>query len=179
VDEREKLNSIDAFLRIQTPYLQGSITHADQKAAFLLVVVGGTFGFLQSQQALSRWWNAMSNPTGPRSAADWLLLAALVLLGLALWAAVMVVRPRYWKKAEPLVSWAPIPGAFKDPKDYAAKVLSQESTELFAAQLRHHHYRAKVCKTKWQWLKAAYYAGALGILLTVAYLSLVPPFPGN
>lgn len=51
---RQDLGMVDSFLRNQTPYLQGSIVHADQKATFVLAILGILLGYL-GRESLFNW----------------------------------------------------------------------------------------------------------------------------
>jgi hypothetical protein len=173
----DNLESVDAFLRVQSPYFQASIAHADQKATFLLVLVAGLLTYLESDKdfGVKRCFSVIKNAQFQEPLIEVSLMIAvgslLCVIGL-IWA---VIWPRFSRKSEALVSWAAIPLKYhKDPTGYASAVMDQDKRTLMESQLKHHHCRAAVCRTKWWWLSMAYGFFVLGFLATFVFLLVKP-----
>lgn len=160
-------DKLDAFLRIQTPYIQGSISHADQKASFLIFGVVAFFGILVTHQAAMK---SVANIF--QGKAGWMELAACCSIATLLAGAIAaccVVYPRFSEEAASLVSWASIPLKYKTRHEYAEAIRAAGNEDVIGQQLQHHYYRCQVCNLKWRLLRIAYWLSFIGIGLAIVY----------
>lgn len=153
---QKSLAMVDGFIRNQTPYLQGSIVHADSKANFLLALAVVLLGYLESTQPFVARIEVAGALSGWDSVLAGLSLTAALLLVLSGCYAVWVVYPRY----DPPVTLASssffaisrYPGA----DDFVAEMLHCGDEAVISRQLRTHHYRCQVCARKWTAATTAY-----------------------
>ena len=174
IESQEKnLSLIDAYLRNQTAYLQGSIVHADQKASFLLPVLVILSGYLGSTQPLFGVKAILLPWQGWTSVPAWFSLLAAVFFVLAASCAGRAVWPRYDPKAaKGSAAFAAIAVCYPSPESFAEDLLKTTDEEIIKKQLRSHHYRCVICLSKWRLLKWAYGFSAIGFLLLIVYFVL-------
>jgi hypothetical protein len=170
---KRNLGMVDSYIRNQTTYLQGSIVQADQKATFLLAILGVLVGYFESRQPLVSRVVALLQWQGWPSVTAGISLTAMGLLVMGACCAGTVVWPRFSKMASrQSASFVSVSSEFENPEDYAKDLLNANEEEVLKRQLRSHYYRCGVCFQKWRLLKVAYVFSAAGFFLFVLHFLL-------
>ncbi len=166
--ESEKKNeSADKFASDVHTYIRQYIQFADQKAAFLFAGVATMTAFLHGRGITKLWFKDPRQWAIPDAIA--FIAVAGLLVGAAL--AVFVILPRLGGAARGIVFWNAIT-LFENGKEYAAHVQKCDPAELAAAKLEHCHELARVCRRKYRIVAWALWCGSIGLVASVAYLSL-------
>lgn len=144
-------------------YVREYIQSADLKAAFFFGATTAINAFLHDQGVTKRWLH------WPWSAIDAVDFGAMALLALSSLLSLAVVVPRLPKGTPGLVYFGSI-AEHTRPEDYARAVLEEMPDTLLEQKARHIHTLARVCRLKYQVLRAALWVGAVGILGALATL---------
>jgi hypothetical protein len=166
--EPDKTNEpADRFASDVHTYIRQYIQFADQKASFLFAGVAAMTAFLHGRGITKLWLK------DPRQCHISDALAFIAVAGLLLGAilAVFVILPRLGGAARGIVFWNAIT-LFESAKEYAAHVQKCDPAELAAAKLEHCHELAQVCQRKYRIVAWALWCGGIGLLASVAYLSM-------
>lgn len=144
------------FAGFHEEYLSRYIQLADTKAGTALVVVAATLGYLLG---LDKFVGALSlHATWPISV---LAIVTSVLLGGAGAASFAVIAPRGSPPGTGLVYWEDV--ARRTRGQFIADVAAAGADGLARERLTHTHVLSAICRRKYQVLRAALWAGALGL----------------
>jgi hypothetical protein len=170
--EPKSLSLLDSFLRNQTPYLQGAIVHADQKATFLIAILGILLSYLISKYPLAEQAVILQQAQGWDRVAHLLILGAVGSLFVGGCFAGLVVWPRFDSEAaSKSTAFVSIVGEYPDAHIFESQMCEMQDEEIIRKQLRSHHYRCGVCLKKWLLLQYAYSFSGLGVLLFITHFA--------
>lgn len=149
------------FAGFHEGYLSRYIQLADTKAGTALVVVAATLGYLLG---LDKFVSALClHGTWPTSG---LAIATSLLLGVAGAASFAVIAPRGSPPGNGLVYWEDVAGRTRD--QFVADVGAAGADGLAKDRLRHTYVLSTICRRKYQVLRAALWAGGLGLCSALA-----------
>lgn len=144
------------FAGFHEEYLSRYIQLADTKAGTALVVVAATLGYLLG---LDKFVSALClHGTLPKSG---LAIATSVLLGVAGATSFAVIAPRGSPPGSGLIYWEDVARRTRD--QFVVDVGTAGADGLALARLRHTYVLSLICRRKYQVLRAALWAGALGL----------------
>lgn len=170
----KSLSALEGFVRNQTPYLQGSMVHADTKANFLIALIGVFLAYLETRQPLVTRVEILFGHRGWESVSAGLALLAAALLIIGGCLSVFVVYPRFSPNAaRETSSFVEISRAHLTSHDFADTMLKRDDADVILQQLRAHHYRCQVCARKWRILAFAYASSASGMIAFALHFIIV------
>lgn len=144
------------FAGFHEEYLSRYIQLADTKAGTALVVVAATLGYLLG---LDKFVSALClHGTWPTSG---LAISTSILLSAAGAASFAVIAPRGTPPGNGLVYWEDVAGRSRD--QFVADVGAAGTDGLAMERLRHTYILSTICRRKYRVLRAALWAGALGL----------------
>lgn len=150
-------------------YVREYIRQADQKAAFYFAGATALIAFLYKATLTQRWiklpiqWDLV----------DMLSFAATIGLSVSALSCLATVFPRLKGSKRGHMFFGAV-AEFESRTEYATDVLRQGVDALIEAKLCHVHDLALVCGRKYAVLKISQWAGAIGVIATVALLLLAP-----
>lgn len=147
------------FADFHSPYVTGYIQLADAKAGATFAVAAGVIAFLL---------NSTKFADAIKLTPDWFIVA-LALVGFILICAsalmsFLVILPRTPKGDDDSVFWKSV-AELPNPAAFVQKVRQLDERKMLAQRLSHSYNLSKACATKYQWLRNAMIAGAVGLLL--------------
>jgi len=155
------------FAKFQHEYIFLNIQAADQKAAILLAIASGLLGYVSSNKSYTSWL-----ATGLLDTQAILAAVASAFLIISAACSLKVIWPNLTGSAKGLVYWRTV-AAFSHAKGFLEKVGSKDDEALTGEILEHNFEAARVCEKKFQWLRAALWAGLIGAAVLFIDFSLV------
>lgn len=154
--------SLGEFVEFTHQYVREYIQLADQKAAFLFA--GGTalLAFLHKSGVSTRWltpvmqWNVL----------DIVAFVAMTALAVGILLAVWVVVPRTSGSRRGLLFWEAI-ADYDSGREYSDDLRQLSTATLSQVTAEHCFDLARVCRKKYRVLRAAIWAGSLGLAAAV------------
>jgi hypothetical protein len=139
-------------------YVREYIRLADQKAAFLFTGATALLAFLYKNGVSARWlkpvmqWNILDTVT----------FVAMTTLALGVLLALLVVIPRTSGSRRGFLFWEAV-AEYDTGRQYSDEVRLLSSATLFQVKAEHCFDLARVCRQKYRMLRAAIWAGAVGL----------------
>ena len=143
-------------------YVREYIRFADQKATFLFTGATALLAFLYKNEVSVRWlkpvmqWNIL----------DTVAFIAMMALALGVFLALLVVIPRTPGSRRGFLFWEAI-AEYDSGRQYSDELRLLSSATLFQVKAEHCFDLARVCRSKYRVLRAAMWAGAVGLAASV------------
>jgi hypothetical protein len=151
-------------------YIRDYIRQADQKAALFFAVSTAVLAFLYRGGVSSRWlkpvldWNIL----------DVCAFLAMVILSVSSIISLIVVIPRTPGSRRGYVFWEAI-AEYPTGRDYADDLATVTIPTLLQAKSEHCFDLAKVCRSKYWWLRLALWIGVSGLAAAALVFLFVQP----
>ncbi len=155
----------EAFATHVHSYIAEFIRLADQKSAFTLAACTGLLCYGFKINLHQMWMKAPKTFT----ALDLVCFVAMASLAFGFALSVWVIVPNLHKSHRGFVYFGSI-AEYESAAAYASEILASPSTHLRRAILQHSYDIAKVCTTKYLWLRRSLWATTVGVVLFVAVL---------
>jgi hypothetical protein len=154
-------------------YTHDYIRFGDTKAGFCVGIASALMGALFATKSQELFlFQLPSQYLGHRSALPTLSLLAFLTLGVAIVAAVMVIRPRLWMDSpKGFIFWDSI-SKFESPAAFASQFATQTDDELAGHLSTHLFTVAGICRKKYFWINISLIALVVGGALSVIVLLL-------
>lgn len=149
-------------------YVREYIRLADQKAAFLFTGATALLAFLYKNGVSARWlkpvmqWNILDTVT----------FVAMTALALGVLLALLVVIPRTSGSKRGYLFWEAI-AEYDTGRQYSDDVRLLSSATLVQVKAEHCFDLARVCRQKYKMLRAAVWAGAIGLAASLCVFLFV------
>lgn len=160
--------SCERFAESVHQYVREYIRLADQKAAFLFTGATALLAFLYKNDGSARWlkpimqWNIL----------DTITFLAMTGLALGVLLALLVVTPRTSGSRRGYLFWEAI-AEYDSARQYADEVMQLTSATLVQVKAEHCFDLARVCRSKYRMLRAAMWAGAIGLAASLCVFLFV------
>jgi hypothetical protein len=154
------------FADFHAPYVTGYIQLADAKAGATFTVAAGVIAYLLNS---TKFTDAI------QLTPHWLIIG-LALIGFALICAsavmsFLVILPRTPKGGDDSVFWKSV-ADLPSPTAFVQQVRQLDERRMLAQRLSHSFNLSRTCATKYEWLRRAMLAGAVGLLLVFFWWAL-------
>lgn len=152
----------ERFAESAHQYVREYIRLADQKATFLFTGATALLAFLYKNDVSARWlkpvmqWNIL----------DTVVFVAMTALALGVLLALLVVIPRTPGSRRGFLFWEAI-AEYDSARQYSDELGLLSSATLFQVKTEHCFDLARVCRKKYRALRAAMWAGAVGLAASV------------
>ncbi len=155
-------------------YIRDNIRLADQKATFFFTAATALLAFLYQNRISESWlkphmsWNVL----------DVCAFLAMIALAIGALVALFVVMPRLPGSRRGYLFWEAI-AEYESSRHYADDLTTLSQATLVQQKAEHCHDLAKVCRSKYRFLKVALVACGVGLFFSVVvFLFLRPGFSG-
>ena len=148
----------ERFTEAAHQYVREYIRLADQKAAFLFTGATALLAFLYKNDVSARWlkpvmqWNIL----------DTVAFMAMTALALGVLFALLVVIPRTAGSRRGFLFWEAI-AEYDSGRQYSDELRLLSAATLTQVKAEHCFELARVCRTKYRFLRAAIWTGAVGL----------------
>ncbi len=150
--------------------LRQNIGLADQKATFLIAMVGAALAFLQDKGICQQW---IQSPLA-WGVGDLFAFVCVMALLAGAFAALLTILPRFSKAPPGVVYFLGI-SQYEGPDVYAGTVTGMTRMDLYRAWLRDSYYLSHVCSRKFRWVSRATMAAAIGLGLAILHIAFAGP----
>lgn len=154
-------------------YIRDNIRLADQKATFFFTAATALLAFLYQNRVSESWlkpvmtWNIL----------DICAFVAMISLAIGALVSLSVVMPRLPGSRRGFLFWEAI-AEYDSGRQYADDLATLSQATLAQQKAEHCHDLAKVCRTKYQWLKIAVIVCGIGLTFAVVvFLFWLPGVP--
>jgi hypothetical protein len=159
-----------AFAEQTHQYIRDYIRQADQKAGFFFTAGTALLAFLYNTGVSSRWrkaillWNVL----------DIAAFLAMATLAVSVIACLIVVIPRTRGSRRGYLFWEAI-AEYDTNRQYADDLAAIPLPTLLQTKTEHCHELARVCRRKYQVLRAALWVGTVGLAASVVVFLFATP----
>lgn len=156
--------SHQTFAEFHEPYVGRYIELADAKAGVTFTIASGALGYFLS---LDRVLALLKSPA--ISTEFCLALLTVGLLATTAGISFFVIAPRQGHSGDDIVFWGSV-ASLKNAAEFVSRVGGTSEGDLIRARLVHCYDLARVCRSKYVWLRRAMILGLLSLVVCFAAL---------